>query len=91
MTLVLQRNFLSSGLIQSLKVTNLKYSRYQNSRLCINKFTNSLHNADNAMSNYVKKVEIKLCDFMVDHNITFRVMNHLTDLLKTKIIIKMCK
>ena len=89
-TLVLQRNLLSFGLIQSLKVTSLKYSRYQNSRLYIKKFTNSLHNEDNAIRNYVKRAEIKLCSFMVDDNIPFRLMNYLTDLLKTKIIIKMC-
>lgn len=49
----------------------------------IDSFVHQHASTSSSIDNSVKRAEIKLCGFMVEHNLSFRVMDHMTDLLKS--------
>lgn len=46
---------------------------------------NTFFSKDSRFDNEVKELEISLCSFFVEHNISYRAMDHLSNLLKSKI------
>lgn len=61
---------------------HLSKSSILSNQTSINKFTTSNQSIESSLSKAAKRAEIKLCGFMVEHNISFNVMNHLTDVVK---------